>query len=101
MAVTSDTERGGATKLVGSALAISAAVGVSSGLDPSCFGSDFSIAAWMHACTFGLAFSRQASMLPPPPRQAVMIGRPTLLRQISITCLASRPTAELTAKYAK
>ena len=54
MAVTSETVRGGATRLVGAALAMSSALGVSS-FGAACLGSDFSIAAWTQACTFGLA----------------------------------------------
>src|SRR6478736_4066179 len=82
--------RGGATRLVGAAFARSSAFGASSAFaaDPVCLGSDFSIAACTQACTFGLAFSRQASMLPPPARmQAITIGLPTLLRQLSMTSL--------------
>src|SRR5688572_28256149 len=85
MAVTSETVRGGATKVVGAALAMSSALAVSGA---ACLGSTFSIAAWTQACTLGLALSRQASMLPPPPRmQAITMGLPTLFRQLSMNFL--------------
>src|SRR5262245_280484 len=97
MAVTSEIVRGGATRLVGTALAISSAVGVSSALGVACLGSDFCIAAWTQACTFGVAFSRQASRLPPPRMQAITIGLPTLFRQLSITTLGLTANAGLAA----
>src|SRR4249920_3396195 len=91
MAVTSATVRGGATRLVGAALAISSALGAASTLavdEPASLGNDFSIAACTQACTLGLAFSRQAPRLPPPPfMQAMTMGLPTLLRQLSMTSL--------------
>src|SRR5882724_2481543 len=102
MAVTSETVRGGATRLVGAALAMSAAVGVSSAFGAACLGSDFSIAAWTQACTLGLAFSRQASRLPPPPfMQAITIGLPTLFRQPSITSLGLTAVAGAAARSSK
>src|SRR5262245_35893075 len=103
MADTSEIERGGATRLVGAILAISAAVGASAafaaGVPAAAFGSDFSTAACTQACTLGLAFSRQASRLPPPPfMQATTIGLPTLSRQPSIICLVSTAAAGVIAK---
>src|SRR5215468_7020598 len=78
---------------------MSASVGVSSAFGAACLASDFSIAAWTQACTFGLAFSRQASGLPPPPLQAMKIGFPTLLRQLSMSSFGF--TAEAGAAASK
>ena len=76
---------GGASALAGAAFALSCALGVSSTLGAAGFGCDLAIAAWTHARTWGLALSRQASMLPPPPRMhAITMGLPTLFRHPSI-----------------
>jgi hypothetical protein len=81
----SEVALGGAPALAGADFARSFALGASSTLAVAGFGCDLAIAAWAHAWTRGLACSRQASMLPPPPRMhAIMAGLPTLLRHASI-----------------
>src|SRR5258707_1116696 len=103
MAVISEIVRGGANRPTGAMFATvvaSAAASSGFGFEPlagsnrSAFGLDAAIAVCTQALTVGLAFSRQASRLPPPARMhAMTIGFPTLLRQFSIAWLSSSASA--------